>query len=304
VIGKLLEAFDVGRALRRSGSRVVVARVAGAEIGLIALLARSTGRRFIYSAASDLDFDLGRDRFNRRDRLVYRIGLRLADEIVVQTNRQAELCVETIGRSASVIPSIVAPAERATAPGRYFLWLGRIMPNKRPMEFVELARAMPDAVFTMVAIAVDGYEALLSEVRSTAAEISNLTLSDPVERSHALGVIEGSVAVVSTSVQEGMPNVFLEAWARGVPALALSHDPDGVISRHRLGFCASGSKVRLVGAANDLWAARDESTPVADRCLRYVSEHHSPQVVVARWLDVLRDARATQVAPVLVGDAR
>jgi len=102
-----------------------------------------------------------------------------------------------------------------------------------------------------------------------------------------MGVIDRAVAVVNTSDFEGMPNVFLEGWTRGVPALALSHDPDGTIQRHRLGAFANGSPEKLVDLARRLWEQRSAQGVLAERCRRYIAERHSADVVAAQWQEAL-----------------
>jgi hypothetical protein len=74
---------------------------------------------------------------------------------------------------------------------------------------------------------------------------------------------------------------------RGVPALALAHDPDGVIERHGLGAFAEGSLDRFSNLALRLWEERGDQVDVAERCRRYVLDYHSPEAIGARWLDVL-----------------
>jgi hypothetical protein len=77
--------------------------------------------------------------------------------------------------------------------------------------------------------------------------------------------------------------VFLEGWARGVPALALSHDPDGMIAGHELGAVAGGSLDRLAQLAAEAWHARERQTQVAARCRAYVLREHAADAVAARW---------------------
>jgi glycosyltransferase involved in cell wall biosynthesis len=84
-----------------------------------------------------------------------------------------------------------------------------------------------------------------------------------------------------------MPNVFLEGWFRGVPALALTHDPDGVIAQEGIGAFADGSPQRLVELARSLWEGRANQSELAGRCRDYVSREHSIDAVIDRWAEVL-----------------
>jgi glycosyltransferase involved in cell wall biosynthesis len=99
--------------------------------------------------------------------------------------------------------------------------------------------------------------------------------------------MDRAVAIVNTSDFEGIPNVFLEGWSRGIPALALTHDPDGLITTHRIGEFAAGSSDRFVAGADRLWSTRFERDLLARRCRAYVLEHHSPEVIAAQWLQTL-----------------
>ena len=84
-----------------------------------------------------------------------------------------------------------------------------------------------------------------------------------------------------------MPNIYLEGWARGVPALALSHDPDGVIARERIGAFAAGSAAPFAQLAATMWEARDQQAEIAARCRSYVEREHSPEDGARRWREAL-----------------
>jgi glycosyltransferase involved in cell wall biosynthesis len=155
---------------------------------------------------------------------------------------------------------------------------------------VELAKGVPDARFWMVATPSPfaGDTAPLWESLEDAAKtLPNFHLLPPRPRPELLDLIARSVAVVNTSEYEGMPNIFLEAWSRGVPALTLNHDPDSIVARHHLGGFADGDIKRLIELAARLWEDRADRAAYASRCRAYVREQHSAQTVSGDWAKAL-----------------
>jgi glycosyltransferase involved in cell wall biosynthesis len=310
-LGKLREVTSILTAVARTRAHVIVARMEAPEVGVAALAAKALGRGFVYSSASLSDFepdpqpardaalesgaaatpDFSRLARKSRDWRLFRLGLRLADKIVVQTEEQVRLCEQNLGRTPILIGSIAELALPRDHVPEAFLWVGRVVPMKRAEVFLALARAVPEARFWMVAVpAGDRSEDLdlFSRLEREAAGISNVELLAPRPREEVLELMNQAVAIVSTSDFEGMPNTFLESWARGVPALAFAHDPDGVIQRYELGAIANGSPAVLADHARRLWQRRSDLGDLPARCRSYVREHHSPEVVSARWEEVLR----------------
>jgi glycosyltransferase involved in cell wall biosynthesis len=191
------------------------------------------------------------------------------------------------------IPSFCEPAaadgdtERDT-----FLWVGRSASYKNPLAFVELARQVPEARFTIVGIDPSNPD---DELVTAAARVPNLDLVPPLPRSAVLPFYRRAVAVVNTSDFEGFPNTFMEGWARGALALSLNVDPDRVIVRHGIGAVAGGSPTALAAAARRLWQARRQSTEERGAAVRYVTEHHAPDQVAARWLELVTSLRRRRV---------
>ncbi len=283
------------RGLWTTDAPVFVQRSAGVATGLAGVAAWLRRRRFVYSSANVVDFSYGRLRPGLRALATFRLGVRLAETIVVQTPEQVVLCRERFGREPVLIKSLAESQPARQGQPEAFLWIGRLAHYKRPEVFLELAESLPEARFWMVAVVGEPAEReVLDDLRAASKTLANLEVFDALPREELGAMIARSVAVVNTAAYEGMPNIFLEGWARGVPALSLGHDPDGVIERERLGGFAQGSPERFVELGREMWAQRHHQGKVAARCRDYLAREHSIDAVVDRWEQVLglnRDGR-------------
>jgi glycosyltransferase involved in cell wall biosynthesis len=275
-------------ALTRSPARVIVTRIAGRSVAVAALAARVRGAKLVYSSANWVDFAFGEveSALNAR---IFQLGLRSAAEVVVQTEEQADLCRAATGRDPVVIRSIAErPTGERVAQPEAFLWIGRLAPYKRLDVYLDLAADVPEARFQLIAVPGRGREPELeARLERAREEVPNLEVLEPRPRAELAPLIERAVAIVNTGEREGMPNVFLEAWSRGVPALAFGHDPDGLVERHGLGGYAAGSRRRFGELARALWASRHDQRDVAERCIGYVRREHDLDAVCASWRRIL-----------------
>jgi glycosyltransferase involved in cell wall biosynthesis len=295
-------------AVRAAGAPVVVQCNASTETAYVALAARLTRSRFVFQTVNVVDFDFDRIAPSRLRRVAYELGVRMADEIVAQTQEQVRLSRERFGRPARLAVCVSEPAPpRETAPDA-FLWVGRLTWYKRPHAYLDLAEALPEARFRMVGVpSPEDGRRLAAEIAERAASLPNVELLAPRPRDELGPLYAAAVAVVNTADFEGMPNIFLEGWARGAPALAEIHDPDGMIAREGLGLFADGDPARMVELARSLWEAREHNHEMEARCVAYVREHHSLDAIADVWVDIVRGCgpprRPRNASPPQVADA-
>jgi glycosyltransferase involved in cell wall biosynthesis len=230
-----------------------------------------------------MDFDFARLAANARELRLFRLGVRLADAVVVQSEPQRRLAATALGRAAEVVPSVAEPPSGPREAPDALLWLGRFAPYKRPLAFLELAERVPRARFRIVGGPSPIDPALAGEVRRRADALENVELLDALPRQEVLALIRRAVAVVSTSEFEGMPNVFLEGWAHGVPALALSHDPNGVLASGSIGWVAGDDIERMARLAGEAWDRRADAAELEAVCRAHVAARHAPAAVAAAW---------------------
>jgi len=290
-LGQLAETRAIWRGLERADADAYIVRGSGGHVIPASAFCRARNRRFVFSSSSELDFDFARPDRNPRMLQIYKGSLRLAARLALQTEQQRELALRALPRSDPVvIPSFAEPGPSSNGTGEYFLWADRLVEYKLPDSYLELAAALPEARFRMVACHMsETPPGMVERIEAAAERLPNLELLPPRPRSELLEEMQGAVAVVKTSRVEGMPNTFLEAWARGVPVLSLSVDPDSKIARNDIGVVADGSMERLTEAAASLWRDRALRTAMGERARLFIQDVHSPEAVAKRWVALLEE---------------
>jgi len=248
-------------------------------LGVLTEFCRRHGKRSVYAGASDMDFEprTGGQLRYARDRWLYRRGLARVDRIVAQNEVQSASCLANYGREAQVIPSCYQLPESRNFPGResqknVVLWVGTIHENKRPELLFELAARLPRRRFVAIGGPRAGAAAYFERVRAQAARLPNLEFKGFLPLAEVEGWFDGAAALINTSVYEGMPNTFLQAWARGVPTVATV---DVGAPVHRV--------ARDVDAlVRELESAMDDAL-LRERCREYFERTHSPAAALERY---------------------
>jgi glycosyltransferase involved in cell wall biosynthesis len=160
---------------------------------------------------------------------------------------------------------------------------------KRPELFLELARRLPQRRFVMIGGAGGNTStnAGFERIRNAAAAIPNLEFTGFLPLARVEPYFDRARVLVNTSLHEGMPNTFLQAWARGVPTVA---------------FIDIGSRLRgeplyrvveevEEGAAEleRLFTDEEHWSRASARCREYFSSTHSTSTVLARFEGLLNE---------------
>jgi glycosyltransferase involved in cell wall biosynthesis len=117
--------------------------------------------------------------------------------------------------------------------------------------------------------------------------LQNLTFVEHVPFLEIEAYFRAASLFVNTSVQEGFPNTFVQAWMHGTPVVSLSVDPGSVMSRHGIGIPCAGSPASLETALASLLADRPLRERLSRDAYAYAHKHHDirRQVALDRlWL--------------------
>lgn len=290
---------SVWRAMREVDADIYYQRTAAMLTAVVAAFCRRHGRRSIYAGASDLDFLPGRQLIRyRRDRWLFERGLASVDAVVVQTPVQQALCSEHYRRTATVIPNCYeAPAPGVTpalpADRRdYVLWVAALRRGKRPEIVLDLARRLPHRRFVMIGGAASSApddRAYYESIERAAAALPNLEFVGFRPLPEAEAYFDRARLLLNTSPPhgEGMPNVFLQAWARGVPTVG--YFDAGANRKGRGIYPVVADDEAAAQAIEALYEDSLHHARVGQACLTYFRAHHDPATVLARFDRLLRD---------------
>jgi len=166
------------------------------------------------------------------------------------------------------------------------VWVGRLAVGKRLEWLLDIAQRMPGVEFHVAGANMkeDSYSRGLYARFSRSANVVWLG-QVPLDR---IGeVYRGSLCLCCTSLHEGFPNTFLEAWSYGRPVVS-SWDPDGLIVRNEMGL-VSKSVDEFTQAISRLLAEQDLWRKCSSNGRRYYEKNHLTDVAMGRFVRVFMD---------------
>lgn len=285
----------IWRALGRQPARIVGLRTGGPVLlALLKVWCVLHGAKLVLWLQSDGDFarHAGRARAEsvsrRLARWIYQRQILSADLLVVQKEEQRAAVAARSERPCVFVPSLspVAPVP-AGAPGEpLVLWAGNPSRNKRAGLVLELARQLPDCRF---ALAMNpGDPAAFERARAAAAALPNVQFLGSVPPREMETWFDRAAVVLNTSILEGVPNTFLQAWSRGLPVVTAGVDPDGLVAGQSLGCVVpvaegdTAAVAALAGTLRRLLADPGERAALGRAGLAYIVARHAPATVGPR----------------------
>jgi len=247
--------------------------------------ARKVKAKFILGLASDLDILNIKKRWkhfyssNIKDlwgifngissEIVYPYLLRKADMVLVQHSSQGEI-LNRKGIQSTVLPNLIdinSVKYVQECDKQDFIYVGSMDKRKGFADFYEIVIKSPAYTFKVIGRRRDNVG---DKYYKKLATCINVKLMGKLSHEDTLDQIAGSKALISTSPMEGFPNIFIEAWACGVPVLSLHVDPGGVVEREGLGMVAHGDMNKLLRAMNLI----DNTESFARKSIAYVKDNH------------------------------
>jgi len=218
--------------------------------------------------------------------IVFRYLLKRADLVTLQHEGQRMKPGMIRGRQAvfhNIFDYSMMP-EPAKGNRDYYIIAGSITPLKGASHILELARLLDKKNRIIIVGEPRGREA--EKVYRELRKMPNIELKGRLPHRETVELISNARALINTSNYEGFPNIFLEAWAAGVPVISLNVNPGNVIDEHQLGLFCHGNVQEMQACIE-----QDKSEQVdRSRMLSYIRRFHEVGLAAYNFISILECA--------------
>jgi len=226
-----------------------------------------------------------------QDILIHK-GIRGTESVVNQTENQKGKLWRNFQKNGVVVPSYFpVPAEESEPQKKekIVFWLANLSPGKQPEVFLKLAKHCLDCEgwkFILGGGTKKG--AYFQEISEQAKLLPNLEIAGPIPFEESNKFFSKASLFVNTSIMEGLPNTFIQAWLSRTPVLSLLHDPNGWIKRHNLGFCAKGNLNIFFEKGKALLNNGNVLAQMGDGCKNFALNMFATEKIIDTYIELFR----------------
>jgi glycosyltransferase involved in cell wall biosynthesis len=294
ILNIVLKLFRTWKAMRKANAHIYIH--GGGMIGAASPFCKLIRRKFIYEIASDALVhrellrkvkEFNRSIFSSLAAFSYWPDIKLADAIIVQNKYQRTMLKKNFGEDGFLI-KMPFPLPRRGIPEKakppIVLWVGAMAEVKQPELFVKLAEAIPEVRFQMIG-GHSGNHELYDKIKESSERMLNLEFLGVIPFQEVNEYFSRAAILVNTSMFEGFPHAFIQAWMHYVPVVSLNADPDGLICEKKLGF-HSKTFNQLVEDVRTLLKNEVLRTEMGMKGRNYVEREHDITNVIGKYTEV------------------
>jgi glycosyltransferase involved in cell wall biosynthesis len=230
-----------------------------------------------------------------------RAAAQFADGIIVVSDELRSYFIQTYQRETVYIPN--APARYAETnsnfaygtslglkPGEYIIFVGRLVPEKRPDLLIEAFQSLKPSGWKLVLIGgTSDTNAFTSRLPSLASSNPNVVFAGELDGEYLAEIVRGAGLFVLPSDVEGLPLAMLEAMREGIPVIA-SNIPahQQLLSKERGLLFQAGDVDDCVRALDWAIAHPQELETIARKAQAYVQVHHNWDDITTQTLNLYK----------------
>lgn len=302
ILSKIIIANNLLKTLKLADADIYYQRVAESTTGIVAFFCNRNKKKFIYNSAHDEDSKNNSKLRSYLSNKLYTYGIKNSVKIIVQNNIQQENFLKNFKKKSIMIQNGIslddlnpssydlksADVEKLndnSKNGKDLIWVSTIRKWKQPEIFIEIAKKNPNLNFLMIGgpdLSNKNGLKYYEKIECEAEKVKNLNLKGFVGSEKTDNYIKNSKILVNTSLKEGFPNTFLQAWKYGIPVVSLNVDPDEIIQKNSLGIVAKNFD-GLNETIKKLSLNKKLRKEIGKNALTYVKINHDMKIIAEKY---------------------
>ena len=251
--------------------------------------------------------DWQRTKWSKLARQIISLGeksaTRFADEIIVVSQYLQTYFFKTYGLKTNYVPTAPAEYEPPEASlsyirslglesGRYILFLGRLVPEKRPDLLIKAFKSLNEPEWKLVLVGdtsnTDSFKSQLNQIKG---DNDRIVFTSALQGRRLSEVMREAGLFLLPSDLEGLPLAMLEAMREGIPILASDIPPHRqLIGQDRGLLFEAGNLESLKQQLKTAISNPEKLIPMSQKAQIYVQNNHSWNRVIAENLKIYTQA--------------
>jgi len=283
---KIVKTIKFVFAILKVNADIYIQRTAGAETGITAFLCCLMKKKFIFMTGHDMDCNTEYIKNNGLRGLMFSFGIKRANLIITQSKHHKDMLFRFHGIKSTIINNVFNIEEKYIDNKEYILWVGRIISWKQPELFLKITERFKNEKFVIVApqsCTNEEYQSFVTELDN----IKNIKYIKYVPFSKIDKYFKKAKVLINTSLHEGFPNTFIQAFKNCTPILTLGVNPDGIIEKYKLGICSKTFE-EMVNNLNIL-LKNETYKNYAENCYSYAKDNNNIKSVIVDFKNIIKN---------------
>jgi len=254
---------------------IIIQRGLTTESCILAFFCWVVRIKFIFMFAHDVEV-LGLRQSDSSRVWLFGLLLNFAYKLIVQNIYQKQVLLEKFKKESQIFYNsfeIKHQNKKKLNKKKEILWIARCDKWKQPELFIDLANRNNKMHFIMICPPnrdLDYY----TQIKQKAMKLSNCEFIEFVPYERVWEYFQHAYLFVNTSVHEGFPHTFIQAFMCSVPVLSLCVNPDDILMKYNCGIYCNGDFEFLNLQLNKLLNDREYYNKLSTNAANYVQKYH------------------------------
>ncbi len=284
---------NVLSAIKNYNPDIIIQMGSGRLTFISAYASKKLKKTFVYRVVSDKDVDERiKKKLHKRDLFLYRSALKNTNIFVCQNNYQYENMKEKFPKKKCCIlyPPFEISKDLAPLKGKEKSFIafmgGGFRYEKNIVELENVAKFLPDVKFKITGKPSINTDKLSMNAIEKLKTLNNVEFVGYIKRTEIYSFLSQAFALLNTSVLEGFPTNFLEAWSIGIPVITTKNvNPDSIITNKQLGMVTDSYDDLPLTIQKLIDSEPNEE--LRKRCSEYVKNYHNPETLARKLIEAI-----------------